>query len=89
MADKDSAAIDDDNPEWTEADFARAKPFKEVFPEQYKAWKKPGRPKAGAPKVHIGLRLSADVVEGIRASGKGYNGRVDKALREALAKKRF
>jgi len=29
--------IDEDNPEWTAEDFARAKPFKEVFPEQYKA----------------------------------------------------
>lgn len=24
---------DDDNPEWTDADFARARPFPEVFPE--------------------------------------------------------
>jgi uncharacterized protein (DUF4415 family) len=77
---------DEDNPEWTEADFARAKPFKEVFPEQYKAWKKLGRPPVETPKVHIGFRLAAEVVDGIRASGKGYNARVEKVLREALAK---
>ena len=42
---RDPFAIDDVvNPEWTVDDFARAKPFKEVFPEQYKAWKKMGRP---------------------------------------------
>ena len=87
MADKDPDLIDDeDNPEWTEADFARAKPFKEVFPEQYKAWKKMGRPPVEAPKVHIGFRLAPDVVEGIRATGKGYNARVEKVLRDALSK---
>ncbi len=87
MADNDPELIDDeDNPEWTEADFARAKPFKEVFPEQYRAWKKMGRPPVEHPKVHIGFRLAADVVEGVRATGKGYNARVEKVLRDALAK---
>lgn len=77
---------DEDNPELTAEDFARAKPFREVFPEQYKAWKKLGRPPVATPKVHIGFRLAADVVEGIRASGKGYNARVEKVLRDAIAK---
>jgi len=42
-----------------------------------------GRPKAEAPKVHIGFRLAADVVESVRASGPGYNARVEQALRAA------
>ena len=45
-----------------------------------------GRPRAEAPKVHIGFRLAADVVQSIRASGRGYNARVERVLREALAK---
>ncbi len=77
---------DNDNPEWTEADFARAKPFREAFPQQHAAWKKRGRPPVATPKVHIGFRLAADVVDGIRATGRGYNARVEKVLREALAK---
>ena len=77
---------DHDSPEWTDDDFARAKPFREVFPDQHAAWKKRGRPPVATPKVHIGFRLSADVVEGIRATGRGYNARVEKVLREALAK---
>ena len=82
----DPDLIDDqDNPELTAEDFARAKPFSDVFPEQYKAWKKMGRPKVDSPKVHIGFRLAADVVEGVRATGKGYNARVEQVLREALA----
>lgn len=81
---------DDDNPELTEQDFARGKPFKEVFPEQYKALvKQGGRPRLASPKVHIGLRLAADVVSAIRASGRGYNARVEKVLRDALAEGRF
>src|SRR3954469_5354492 len=79
-------AVFDKNPEWTAEDFARAKPFKEVFPEQFKAWKRMGRPPVAAPKIHIGFRLAADVVAGIRATGKGYNARVEKVLRDALAK---
>lgn len=75
----------DDNPEWTDTDFAKARPFKEVFPAQFETLKR-GRPKLATPKVHIGFRMAADVVEGIRASGRGYNARVEKVLREALAK---
>lgn len=75
-----------DVPEATDAEFTAAKPFEEVFPSQYKAWKKMGRPPVERPKIHIGFRLAADVAEGIRASGRGYNARVEKVLRNALAK---
>ena len=77
---------DVDVPEITDEEWARARPFKEVFPELYESWKRgPGRPKADAPKVHVGFRLAADVVSGIKATGRGYNARVEKVLREALA----
>jgi uncharacterized protein (DUF4415 family) len=75
-----------DVPEATDAEFATARPFKEVFPTQYKEWKRLGRPPSEAPKIHIGFRLAADVVSAIRASGRGYNARVEKVLRDALAK---
>lgn len=75
-----------DVPEATDAEFARARPFSEVFPTQYKDWKKTGRPPVAAPKIHIGFRLAADVVIAIRATGRGYNARVEKVLRDALAK---
>lgn len=38
------------------------------------------------PKLHIGFRLAADVVQGVRATGPGYNACVEKMLREAMAK---
>jgi uncharacterized protein (DUF4415 family) len=43
-----------------------------------------GRPKSASPKVRVGFRLSAELVEQIRASGPGYNARVEKVLREGF-----
>ena len=83
----DPFMTDEENPEWTAEAAAEAKPFSEVFPEQFASWKnRGGRPPVEMPKVHIGFRLAADVVEGVRATGKGYNARVEKVLRDALAK---
>ena len=79
----------DENPEWSEEDLASAQPFEKAFPGQFGSWtskNKVGRPPVAQPKVHIGFRLAADVVEGVRATGRGYNGRVEKVLRDALAK---
>ena len=77
---------DEENPEWTEEDFARARPFKNVFPEQFASWqnKRIGRPPSSNPKVHISFRLASDLVDGIKATGEGYNARVEKVLRNAL-----
>jgi uncharacterized protein (DUF4415 family) len=76
-------------------DFRDMKPAREVMPdliEAVKAFKKMGRPKAETTKVHIGFRLAADVVASVKASGRGYNARVEQALRKAgfgaAAKKR-
>jgi uncharacterized protein (DUF4415 family) len=79
----------DDNPEWTEADFAAARPASEIFPPEVLALlvRKPGRPlgwtKPNAKKS-ITLRLDPDVIEGWRKSGPGWQSRMNRALREAL-----
>lgn len=79
----------DDNPEWTEADFAAARPASEVLPPEALALlvRKPGRQagwtKPGAKKS-ITLRLDPDVIEGWRKSGPGWQSRMNAALREAL-----
>ena len=39
-----------------------------------------GRPPVAAPRKNITLRLSQDVVEGFRVSGKGWQTRIDEAL---------
>lgn len=74
--------------ELTGEDFKQMKRLADVDPGLIDAMRamrnKGGRPKAEAPKMHIGFRLAADVVSGIRATGRGYNARVEKVLREAL-----
>lgn len=73
-----------DNPEWTEEDFARARPFAEVFPELAESFRRSrGRPPAQSPKKLVSLRIDRDVLEHFRASGPGWQTRINKALREA------
>lgn len=43
-----------------------------------------GRPKAAAPKERITIRLSPDVLERFRASGDGWQTRIDAALKDWL-----
>ena len=73
--------------ELTREDFRGMRPMREVMPEFIEAMdefrRKLGRPKAQSPKVHIGFRLASDVVASIKASGRGYNARVEQALRAA------
>ena len=69
-------------------DFKTMRPLAETDPgiaQAMKDMRKGSRPKVTMPKVHSGFRLAADVVEGIKATGKGYNARVERVLREALA----
>jgi uncharacterized protein (DUF4415 family) len=41
-----------------------------------------GRPKSPAPKKQVTLRLDADVLEGMRATGPGWQTRANEALRK-------
>lgn len=77
-----------DVPELTDEHLKEMQPLKTLLPELYEAWKRStgGRPTIhDRRKVHVGFRLAADVVEGIKATGKGYNARVEMVLRAALA----
>ena len=42
-----------------------------------------GRPKLEQPKRHVSLRLDHDVIESFKASGPGWQSRVNEALRRA------
>jgi len=44
-----------------------------------------GRPPLDTPKIPIHIRLSADVLTAFKATGKGWQTRIDTLLREAVA----
>jgi uncharacterized protein (DUF4415 family) len=72
--------------ELTKEDFKRMRLASEVVPEIVKAYKE-GRLKVRgsqkAPtKVQTTLRLSRDVVDFFRATGRGWQTKLDKALKE-------
>ena len=73
-----------DNPEWTKEDFARARPFSEVFPELDASIKRSrGRPKVDSPKEAITLRLTADTIEKFKATGDDWRTKMAKTLEKA------
>ncbi len=79
----------DDSPEWTEEMFRAAAFYRDgklIRPASGALGSKGvvGRPPSENPKKQISLRLDPDVIEGFRATGKGWQSRVNKALREAL-----
>jgi len=78
----------DDNPEWTKEDFARARPAGEIHPPHVAAAlvRKPGRPVGWTKpdaKQQIALRLDKEVIEKFKASGPGWQTRMNEALRAA------
>ena len=87
----DPELVDDENPEWTAKDFREAKPAAEVLPallgERVAAQMlqpKRGRPASLNPKAHVNLRLDAEVVEAFRATGRGWQTRLNAALKDWL-----
>lgn len=86
---KPPVVFDDDNPEWTAEDFARAKrgddipaAIRAAFPKAAR-----GRPigsTSANTKKPVTLRLDPDVLEGWRNTGPGWQSRMNDALRAAL-----
>lgn len=76
-----SELIDEDSPEWTDEDFARARPLREALPGLMR--KVRGKQKAPTKEL-ISIRLSQDVLGRFRASGPGWQSKVDDALRSWL-----
>ena len=74
--------IDEENPEWTDEMVKQSVRFSGL-PDSSQA-KLRGRPKAAVTKERITIRLSQEVVEQFRASGDGWQTRMDSALKEWL-----
>lgn len=78
--------FDEDNPEWTEEDFARSRPASELPPHLLAAFpntkSRGGRP-AGSDKQLVSIRLDKEVVEKFRATGPGWQTRINSILKRA------
>ena len=75
----------DDAPELTAEFFARAEIREggKIIRPATGTLTRAGRPPVGAaPKKQVTLRLDQDVIEAFRASGAGWQGRINAALRK-------
>ncbi|MBV9654027.1 MAG: BrnA antitoxin family protein [Acetobacteraceae bacterium] len=76
--------------ELTADDFKAMRPRVEVDPcmvDVIEAMRnKGGRPKVENPRESIAFRWDRDLVAIIKATGKNYNARVEKVLRDAVAR---
>ncbi|MHC2541810.1 uncharacterized protein (DUF4415 family) [Ensifer sp. SEMIA 135] len=77
-----------DFPELTDEELTNMRPARDVLPpEFFKAMEEHrrsrGRPSLEHPKKQLTLRLDEDVIAKFRAGGKGWQSRMNEALRKA------
>jgi uncharacterized protein (DUF4415 family) len=76
---------DDENPEWTMAEAGKASRFSGLSANLQSKLTRRGRGAQVAPtKTRITIRLSQNVVDSFRATGEGWQTRMDAALQEWL-----
>lgn len=80
-----------DSPELTDEELAQLRPARDVLPpEVYAALpSRGGRPKSERPKQLVSLRLDPDVVETFKATGPGWQTRMNEVLAEAARRLRM
>lgn len=93
LTDKEEAEIqkmiasDPDNPELTDEQIANMKPFREALPDLAASIDREiarrGRPKAEQTKQPVTIRLDPDLVDYYKATGKGWQSRMNDDLRKA------
>ncbi|WP_102960396.1 BrnA antitoxin family protein [Mangrovicella endophytica] len=70
-------------PEWSEADFAPARPLREMFPdlaENLERLRGQRGPQKAPTKERIGLRIDREVVDHSRRTGTGWQSRINDIL---------
>jgi uncharacterized protein (DUF4415 family) len=79
---------DDENPEWTPADFGGAERASKVIGKKAAAAlvKKAGRPAlpTGQRKQAISIRLDPNLVKELRATGSGWQARAERILAKGV-----
>src|SRR5689334_7729822 len=75
-----------DSPELTKADFAKARPFGEVFPDLNESIRRGRGPGKSPAKKLVSIRISPEVIEYFKSEGDGWQSRIDETLREVVKK---
>ncbi len=86
FSDKDLREVSD-SPELTKADFAKAKPFAEVFPDLSASIRRGRGPNKAPTKKQVSLRLSPEVIRHFKKGGKGWQSRIDETLQRVVKRK--
>jgi uncharacterized protein (DUF4415 family) len=77
-------ASDPDAPEASDEQLAAARPFAEIYPALADTMRRAGgRPKLDEPKVPVSIRLDAEVLRKWKATGPGWQSRINAALKAA------
>lgn len=75
--------------ELTKDDLKHFKTADEVLPKELvKALPKRGRPVSDSPKMPVQIRLSPEIVSAFKATGRGWQTRINDALRDWLKEHR-
>jgi len=72
-----------DNPDWTADEFAKAQPASQLPAHNRSAFPKTRGPQKAPTKVPVSIRLSPEVIAHFKASGPGWQSRIDEVLRKA------
>jgi len=86
--DNEYGVPDAENPEWTKEDFAQAKRIDELPERMQMLLRRTRGPQKAPTKVLTALRLSPDVLEALRSTGRGWQSRVDETLRNVYVRPR-
>ena len=81
---QDPELTDNENPEWTENIFKKAMTFSELPQNLQKTLRRVRGPNKLPTKKQVAIRFDDDVLTALRASGKGWQTRVNDAMREWL-----
>jgi len=78
--------MSDINPEWSDRMVAESTTLEQSpLPEAFKHAARRGRPASDNPKQAISIRLSPEVIAHFRATGKGWQTRIDTVLKDFVA----
>ena len=73
-----------DTPEATAAELKGARPFEVVFPELAESARRMRGPQKAPVKTRVTLRIDSATLAAFKATGKGWQTRIDAALKAAL-----